>query len=447
MREWSEAHEELYHLPPEVLAACFAFLPLRDLVKASHVSRQWRTAALNNPAVWSQIHLPSGLGNTLAILSLALSRTGCSPVDLSGVAPDSYSVELPCLREHMDHIQSIHWPPCTLIPLTIPAPKLRSLVGLHRAIIVRPDSLGGKAGELRTLHLDSPYFPTQCPALSTITTLHIRCSTVPQRAETLQRLFDLCPRLESLLLGNLRQNLAHFLPEGPAPRSLSRLELQTADASYDITRHYLDWKTEALVDVVLELGGGTRPRFGRLIHNPTSLRVARDTFFERTSVVASAPGARISVGYGDTGTYASHVATELLDARERLRGVRSLELPVVALPQFTSMCTALPKLERLVILVKSENVSVPTHRFVWSALGALSSLQACCSSLASLGINAECWDKSCPPSREDARALLSQLETVEWTVSLDVNVRGFSGSDLLGLTIPVCKGFRITFVT
>ncbi|EJD37831.1 hypothetical protein AURDEDRAFT_173107 [Auricularia subglabra TFB-10046 SS5] len=443
MRDWSAAHEDLYRIPTEILAACFAFLPLRDRITASHVSRQWRAVALAYPAVWSHIHLPSGLRDAPAVLAMALSRTGCHPVDLSGVAPEVDSVGgLRCLREHMHHIRSIHWPTCNVVPFRHPAPMLHLLVGLPHAVFVSPNLLGCEVGKLKTLYLDSPYISTYCPALSTVTTLGICCSKVPRYAESLRALFDLCPRLESLRLSDLQQDLAHFLPAGPAPQSLRCLELHTPEAFYDLTQHYLDWKTDTLTEVALELGGGT-PRFDRLIHNPTKLRVARGSVFERTAVVASAPGARASVDYGDLGDYASHVSSVLLLARERLRGVRSLELPASALPRFAEVLAALPQLDRLVLAVGSENVSVPSRRFAWDALGALSGLQALCPSLKSLDINVGCWDDSRPPSREDARDLVSQLETVEWWGPLDVNIFGFSEGDLLELKLPP----RISFVT
>ncbi|EJD46630.1 hypothetical protein AURDEDRAFT_144651, partial [Auricularia subglabra TFB-10046 SS5] len=216
-------------LRPEILVACFVRLPFRSRIRASHVSRSWRAAALAYPQVWSEIVLPHRMRNRPALLATALSRAGDLPVDLkveSMYPPNTKFLDC-ILAPYRHQLRRVEWRAMEQSGLwSLPAAGLEYL-DCFRGLELAPGFLGGKSGVLSSLHLGSCNLPPLCPALSTVVDLYIRSMRLVTDASSFRRLFELFPQLESLSLTELDQRFSESLPPGPAPPTLRRLNLET----------------------------------------------------------------------------------------------------------------------------------------------------------------------------------------------------------------------------
>ncbi|KZV97987.1 hypothetical protein EXIGLDRAFT_729164 [Exidia glandulosa HHB12029] len=230
---WNCSYSPSYQLPDELLASCFELLSFRDLIAATHVTRQWRTVAHNFPRLWANIYVTAATHDSkFRLLGVLLQRSRSSPVDVSlqrpGGSYDHYLPELATLvAEHMDHVRSLHWDSQYLEGLFVntSAPVLRTLDMFppQGDGMLPPDLFKGDAPNLRVLHLRAGFnLPTTCAALHN---LRVFRGTLNQGTSCL-RLFRLCPLLEELDLCNLYS--PHQLPILPAPRSLQRLSLRAA---------------------------------------------------------------------------------------------------------------------------------------------------------------------------------------------------------------------------
>lgn len=242
-----------HKLSAEMLAACFAFLDMIDLISASHVCHFWRSVSLAFPALWAHISVDSRLAHPANIIHMAMSRAGCLAVDFEDLY---YSDEIPdgladAVTRYMDRLNTLKWAhDPSALDLTRPGPLLREFACKWLCVIPE-EFLGGVAGNLRTLRIGSAIFPEKCPALDTVTYLDMAfpwCMK-PDEITSFSRIFHLLPRLEVMHLRNLEGSPGSTLPLGPAPRTLREVSLQ--GWACDLFALYTAWALESVATVQL----------------------------------------------------------------------------------------------------------------------------------------------------------------------------------------------------
>ncbi|EJD38596.1 hypothetical protein AURDEDRAFT_128798 [Auricularia subglabra TFB-10046 SS5] len=226
-------------LPVELLAKCFLFLPehLFDRLPVLHVSHTWRAVAFAFPDIWSRICLSDNTRKGHLLLDLVLSSTRDYPFELlyrKATGAESPDAMARVVAKYLHRIRGLLWTavePRSQSFLDSPAPLLEYLSG-RLQFPISHDLLGGIPGRLRSLELSTLELPPSCPALQTVR--HLKAATTPMQAhsEFLHLLFKLCPNLESLDL-DLRIPRTALFPQGPAPRSLTRLRLNDVDVQDD----------------------------------------------------------------------------------------------------------------------------------------------------------------------------------------------------------------------
>ncbi|EJD43671.1 hypothetical protein AURDEDRAFT_125795 [Auricularia subglabra TFB-10046 SS5] len=357
-----------YRISPEVLASCFAFLPLVDCIRVSHVSRHWRAVAVSCPSLWTEIIMECRSPDCLEFLKTILGRARQAPVELKVRSYDA-SMDETCksiLQPHLHHARYIdRTGDLDLESLGIG----RALRYLHvrghslhpegsQALEIPEDFLGGSARQLRSIRFQRVRLPRVCPALSTLVALHVADLAKPVDAVSFRYLFELCPRLESLTLNGLISAYAHMLPSGPAPETLQSLFLGTRDANYDLGRHYTAWQAPRLRDVTLDMGR-TRtlhPVPQPLLHGATGLSVRTDSYKSSgTWVIGTFPDKRSEYAYAHMfivpGMDLPRLASLVMDIHSGLHGVHAAEISVNALGPFTDFLVLLPGLKHLTVLI------------------------------------------------------------------------------------------------
>ncbi|EJD39744.1 hypothetical protein AURDEDRAFT_171193 [Auricularia subglabra TFB-10046 SS5] len=215
-----------------MLAECFGFLPLRDLILASHVSHAWRVSALEFPTLWSHIDISWSAHSPDDILNLAVSRAGELPVDFEydarNVLP-SQSFRA-AVGQHMQRFRSFRWAyDIRALDRTSRAPLLETFISVRNYFPLNKK-------RLRTLRIARTRFPEECPALATLTLLRASCHGLG-RNRGQHRIFSLCPRLETLHLCDIHPNPEGALPMGPVPPTLRVVKLG-AGAGCDLVQLY-----------------------------------------------------------------------------------------------------------------------------------------------------------------------------------------------------------------
>ncbi|EJD38601.1 hypothetical protein AURDEDRAFT_154075 [Auricularia subglabra TFB-10046 SS5] len=226
-------------LPVEMLARCFLFLPehLFDRLPVLHVSHTWRAVAFAFPDIWSRICLSDNTRKGHLLLDFVLSSTRDYPYELlyrKATGAESPDAMARVVAKYLHRIRGLLWTavrPRSQLFLDSPAPLLEYLSG-RLQFPISHDLLGGIPGRLRSLELSTLELPPSCPALQTVR--HLKAATTPMQAhsEFLHLLFELCPNLESLDL-DVRIRRTALFPQGPAPRSLTRLRLKDVDVQDD----------------------------------------------------------------------------------------------------------------------------------------------------------------------------------------------------------------------
>ncbi|EJD50862.1 hypothetical protein AURDEDRAFT_160003 [Auricularia subglabra TFB-10046 SS5] len=453
--QWSAQNNILKRLPDEVLALCFTFLPFRARIAASHVSRHWRTTALATPAIWADLDISGFKKYWRELIRMALPRTGCCAVDLRGsilFEPDSEGIVHQCLLEHLHHIRGIHSTlPKDSFPLTSPAPLLETLDGFVYHLDIPRDFLGGAPQRLRSLCASYVSLPEICPALSTVVRLTLEGPLTLAQAVRFGQLFNLFPALEYLYLHELEQEFSHLLPAGPPPRSLQKLELITSDEQYDLTPHYVDWRTDTLLDVSLEQETADLPHIEDLLKGATSLDIQVHYGLGRTRIAAAGPGReRIrSVTFVDDDEDASCVPDIILRVQEaELSRVHSVQIPISALNKFLRVFAGLPKLRELDIFFKTfpEPWNPVRPRLPWAALADLSRVKELCPLLEEIDIEAVCWNSDGPLTSDDAREMLVRLLTLgERVLSCTICIKGFPEEIMRGVDVSQVDEYDIYF--
>ncbi|EJD49374.1 hypothetical protein AURDEDRAFT_161469 [Auricularia subglabra TFB-10046 SS5] len=434
----------IYRLPDELIAASCALLPLRDRLSASHVSRSWRHAALGFPSVWCDIEISSRCWNPAAIIEMMLSRTGQLPVSFSYNddlrAPEGYQEIMQAIGIHMHHMASISWRSDSTaarnLEFTQPAPLLRSLV--TNVYCSLPESfLGGQRGSLRTLHVPLLRLPASCAAFSTVTDLRGSAPEFMDDTETLRNLFTLFPRLETLWLSSLRDPMAHHMPAGPAPLSLTHLRLSTFSEVCDHAARYLAWKTPALVHTEL-IYQAPIPEIATtalcaLFVDAVEMSVQLPNEIGSGAEIAlrDAAGAtcRLRFAYparDAAGQFAALLHTvELARVRRLSADIGVFSLIVQRLP---------PGLQHVTLHAHAIDLGrefpralQPLATYPWTSLDSLGLLAARCPSLASLTLEVHPLDRTNPPSAQTARDLLKMMPNLGTKGLPDVHIRGFSG--------------------
>ncbi|EJD38526.1 hypothetical protein AURDEDRAFT_146798 [Auricularia subglabra TFB-10046 SS5] len=229
-------------LPPEVLGQCFTWLPFRDRIGASHVSKYWRLAAVSLADLWSSLPLNHRPENRDTFSSV-LSRAGTLTLDISWNFSGPGAGEVDILEALMPRIRSLHliraqsndWRNSgDVLPEMLPActaPALTSLRVMSGRFFRVPAEWGGDGAPLLSeMHLLGFVIAPDCAPLRSLRTFSGRFLdgrlNVPYTDARM--LFRLCPRLVDVTLFGIRPEDASWLPIGPTPTALSRLSLQSA---------------------------------------------------------------------------------------------------------------------------------------------------------------------------------------------------------------------------
>ncbi|EJD53287.1 hypothetical protein AURDEDRAFT_157858 [Auricularia subglabra TFB-10046 SS5] len=449
VHRWMQGNDQLRRLPDEIVAYCFTFLPLRNRIAASHVSRYWRSVALAHPAVWADIDFYDNLRDEPALLLMALARTGQHPVDLRCPQPDNAGTVAYCLATHMGHIRTLKsFCLSRYIPLTRPAPLLVTLRDSCDHINIPANFLGGQAGRLRTLSVRSVSLPQECPALSTVTHLSLSMPSRVQDAASFSRLFLLCPALQELSLTKLAPVHLHHMPAAPAPKSLSRLYLETMEARYDIMPHYLAWRSEHLTYLEIEQVDAVRD-LQPIILGAVEIVVTieRDSGNWTSIIAIGAMGWRRAVSFRHTSVPAITVAEMLLRVTGGLSQVQSLMIPVTALGAFLPVLSSSPVLLELTFTIDLGDLTpdVPHGRFAWNELKLFLQLLERCPRLKLVVLSVGCWTGSCAPTAEDALDILAKLSGMRDSKLPPIQVKGFAEEALRDIVIPNFDGFHVEF--
>ncbi|EJD37399.1 hypothetical protein AURDEDRAFT_173582 [Auricularia subglabra TFB-10046 SS5] len=229
-------------LPPEVLGMCFMWLPFRDRIRASHVSKYWRLAAVSLADLWSALRL-NHRPKHRDTFSSVLSRAGTLTLDISWNFSGPGAEEVDILEALMPRIRSLYllrtqtddWRDSgDVLPemlLAYAAPALTSLRVVSGRFFRVPSEWGGDGAPLLSeMHLLGFVIAPDCAPFQSLRTFSGRFLdgrlNVPYTDARM--LFRLCPALVDVTLFGIRPEDASRLPIGPTPTALSCLSLQSA---------------------------------------------------------------------------------------------------------------------------------------------------------------------------------------------------------------------------
>ncbi|EJD36754.1 hypothetical protein AURDEDRAFT_174200 [Auricularia subglabra TFB-10046 SS5] len=284
------ASNAFQRFPPEILALCFTFLPLRCRVIASHVSRVWRAIALDTPSVWATINHPNrDRAPSAAIMRMALSRSATLPIHFAyfdTVREDVANV----LQSSMHRIEYLALILCNSTSfIRCPAPLLRCLY-LMSGIKVTADFLGNSVGRLTELHTTTLRVLAPCLSLSTLITLTaVRCEE-----GALRLLFASCPCLKVLSITDLVHSSVGAALLYTPPPPLTDLILKSNDSQCDIVSIYAVCRAATHLDhadLAISVGLGRPPRSRKVdiapvLYGAEHIRV--DVSFHEDRIVVAA---------------------------------------------------------------------------------------------------------------------------------------------------------------
>ncbi|EJD39715.1 hypothetical protein AURDEDRAFT_128084 [Auricularia subglabra TFB-10046 SS5] len=448
LMQWDIDNNRSLCLPDEILALCFCFLPFRDRVLASHVSRRWRTVSLSHPAVWACIDFDVSVRNRAELFRMALERTGAHPVDIP-ICPelDEGLLIEKSLVSHMHHIRSLrYFKTFYAAPLLHVAPRLETLACENIPLDIPAEFLGGVAGQLTTLRVRTVSFPKTCPALSTVTNLSLRGPQYAYYAQNLSLLFQLFPVLQSLRFSALKHKFSRDLPAGPVPASLRSLYLHTSDPDYDLTKLYAGWRSDDLSSVDISHNAALSKHSVHLVDAAPTLDVQRESKYETSVITAVGPGSCFrKLEYWEEDDDQSDLAARLVELKSALADVHAISVPATSLGPFLAVFAVLPKLTHVTIALHGKHDTSDTHEFQWDALAPLARLPEHRLDLQSVVLKVVCDRRTCTPAAQDARDLLAQLEGFAHVKLPDITVEGFAPAVLRGVPPPEFPGFHIAF--
>ncbi|EJD39724.1 hypothetical protein AURDEDRAFT_187241 [Auricularia subglabra TFB-10046 SS5] len=419
-------------LSPEVLAACFAFLDLGELVSASHVSWAWRAAALSFPSLWSHIDLDAPYEISGRPLHLAVSRAGQLPLDFRYCDPCGLPTDsmVQAVGQYFHRFSSFKWN-CGLCAIDInrPAPLLREFCCYDWMCIVPPDFLGGSVGALRTLHLEGAMFPDSCRTLATVTDLRANYPGFATENPRFHLIFDLCPRLKVLHLRHITGEPGRELPAGPAPRTLRKVTLESS-RSCDFQQLYTAWGLWFVADVHLRMPFDVSFPLSPVIDEVVGLSVP----FESTDdvhIIAELSGARMRKvtcdDLPDVG-YLVPALAEMLQDHAMLSHMQTLSVPLGVLDHALAGAYHWPRLAHLTVHIYAHELSEmrPYDQgypgISWELLNCLRSAPA----LESLALHIHSLDDASEPRTvRDAQNLQEYLSKLEGCIPRLIRVYGF----------------------
>ncbi|EJD39788.1 hypothetical protein AURDEDRAFT_153752 [Auricularia subglabra TFB-10046 SS5] len=449
---WDRSHTRVQHLPDEILALCFALLPFRDRVWASHVSCRWRAISLANPTIWTTLDMDVPVKHSAALFNMAIDRTGNCPVDVLNcpvpVDPEEEDPVEAALIDHFHHIRTLCHDNCAIDCFTLEAPLLESI---HcgsgtTSFSIFPDFLAGAVGRLKTLRFDCPVdLPTEaCPPLTTVISLALYGPRSIYGSRNFNLLFSLFPALQSLSVLVMRRDCARFFPPGPIPASLRYLRLQSSEKNYDLTPHYADWRSDTISHVEISQDAAPAERFVHLVADALiiDVRCERD---KTTAITALGPGSRRrEIRYGGSADEQPALPASMTRVAHTLSDLHTLRIPATVLDAFVAFFTALPRLAHLEVSISEQVDDLDQLSFPWGSLAPLARLPQ----LQSLSLSVFCHMPPYLPSAQDARDLLAQLQGTMTPQLPDISIRGFSPAAVAEATMPqMTGGPRIVFGT
>ncbi|EJD42870.1 hypothetical protein AURDEDRAFT_126224 [Auricularia subglabra TFB-10046 SS5] len=383
-----------------------------------------------------------------SLLEMALGRSAQHPVVIRNCPePTRPASVVQILTAHMSHIQHLELPrrvsPAALIHH---APHLRYLK-IQTNCRIRPDFLGGCVGQLTTLSLRSVIFSAEiCPALSTVTDLSLHPPYDPDHDHTYRPLFRLFPALQALSLQELEFQDTGIVPDGPAPASLRRLSLKTSQTQFDVCECYANWEsvTPNLSHVVITQYSPPEGHLRHIVSGAVELNIRRKRSHVhwRMDIVAVGPRERRrEVTFWSTSDDSALVAQTLVDVRSALEDVTSFDVSANSLTAFLYAIAALPKLAHLTVTYPSDNSELGEH----NPLSSFAHVPEHCPRLQSIVVNVVSSEEKCPPSADDASALLSQLESISNVQLPALVVKGFPSDITSGIHVPHFDGFHVAF--
>ncbi|EJD39746.1 hypothetical protein AURDEDRAFT_187250 [Auricularia subglabra TFB-10046 SS5] len=430
-------------IPPEVLAACFTYLPLHTLIRTSHVCRSWRAAAVSYSSLWARITSSSPFGS-LELLQMVLSRTGALPLDLKvdsqiDATPEAVFAAIAPFSRRLRYLAWYFDQPAE-IPWEFVAPKMEHFCS-HSTLTITERFLGGLEGRLRAMSLQCTHFPAICPPLATVSDLSVALTPFDDSPpSTLVNLFDLFPRLEVLQVEGIAFYASEKLPVGPSPTSLRELSLHSADWTYDLMPLCLAWDSGNLCHIALQQYPGALPDLERLARGTVRLAVQSAAsqsklMFEHSAAVSHSISIS-SVALSDT-------AALLARVQSSLNAVHTAMVSHVALEPLAGVLTALPMLEHLVLhivptgIVGSSNVKPHPHGFEWTPLACLADLSRAMRRLRSITLHVWCsvgWRARELASAPDAQGLISQLRALEGDLP-PIEIQGFPAAEVASIDL------------
>lgn len=349
-------------VPPEVLATCFSFLSLEELLVATHVSHAWRATALSCPGLWSRASLYSGKDAERDILDLVLQRSGQTLLDIEILSnTDNADILGPLLGCHMHRIRHLTWAPRISQFLLQPSPLLESLT-CHMLAPIPENLLGCSPGRLRALRLYSLHLPASCAALATVVSLTVDLNGTQAEAASLVHLFAVCPLLEVLEMNELAELHFAFLVAG-TPTRLRVLNLCTRrSSSADLARYVTAWApaNPNLASIDLSMDHDSRMNAtdtASLLMGAEVLSVSQSTR-QGTLKITDAGGRTCTIVLRtpwkrDYDAISRKIASILAPHSALLGQLRALRAPVTVLSRLFKPAPAMPALRTLTALLQA----------------------------------------------------------------------------------------------
>ncbi|EJD37938.1 hypothetical protein AURDEDRAFT_187918 [Auricularia subglabra TFB-10046 SS5] len=444
-------------LSPEMLAECFVFLDLRDLISASHVSRTWRSSALAFPALWSDIPITWPLYDPEAIINMAISRAGQRALDFEY---HPFSSHIPgslvaAVGKQMHRFRTFIWEyDFGSLDFTLPAPLLQKLVcGMHLISLPR-DFLGGSVGNLHTLRLGDVRFPRECPALATLTHLLASYPWYLDGDMGFDRIFALCPQLEVLHLRNIQPREVS-LPTGPAPRTLRLVKLH-ADADCDLVQVHKTWGV-ASPQVRLKMPLTTAYSMSSFLEGALDIAAAFEPH-NKARIVANLPDSRrhTLVFYELEEVFQPAVViAKIFNGMTSATAaqVRSLRLPLSVLGPVLASTARWSRISRLTVDMYEHDAydtqpyefGETYRRFRWTTLGCLRLMPQRFPRLSALALALHRKDPKKLPLLDDARELVQYLSVPGNCPLSEVLVHAFPADVVPSLSAENMSHPRIVF--
>ncbi|KZV91130.1 hypothetical protein EXIGLDRAFT_770190 [Exidia glandulosa HHB12029] len=209
--------------------SCLRWLTIKQLIAASHVSRDWRAIAISEPSLWTTFYA-APFQDIEGALEAALSRARSAPFDVSWDTHFEMSPRVCALLvEHASHLRSLSFPVrdaptdllSILLELSMPHFCVLEAESLDDALQL-PNSFRNQP-RLRSLTLGEVLLPPRMQAVLSVTSLSLLAPP------DCLRLFQFFPRVQDVTLTHV--TTATLLPRKLAQSILS-LDISHDPSSY-----------------------------------------------------------------------------------------------------------------------------------------------------------------------------------------------------------------------